>query len=237
MSVVGVMVLRDGELIEVEGGTAVCHKWCSSSPAFTLGPGTHIGFCGTGLIFLDSTYGAVPVGKDMFFATPGVQEISPKSTSGACMVISFVRFRSTFLMGGPIEPTGRLKYVDGATDSLLIPPVVRGDPCLNHLHFPSGCSQRWHTHPSFRATFISAGEGRLEFSLGNEGQQALRLEAGSAFLLGKDVEHRFVTEEQSLDAITWHPDSDTGPTDDDHPMLNRTYVNAASLRGDIAQER
>ena len=25
-----------------------------------------------------------------------------------------------------------------------------------------------------------------------------------------------------LDVIAWHPDSDFGPTDQDHPMINRT---------------
>ena len=29
--------------------------------------------------------------------------------------------------------------------------------------------------------------------------------------------------QQSLDVLAFHPDSDTGPTDEDHPMLNRTF--------------
>jgi len=28
-----------------------------------------------------------------------------------------------------------------------------------------------------------------------------------------------------MDIIAYHPDSDFGPTDIDHPMLNRTYIN------------
>jgi hypothetical protein len=34
--------------------------------------------------------------------------------------------------------------------------------------------------------------------------------------------HAFLSEEESLDILAWHPDSDVGPTDEDHPMLNHT---------------
>ena len=37
---------------------------------------------------------------------------------------------------GKVEPTGRLAYIDGCTDTLLISPPRKGDACLNHLHFP-----------------------------------------------------------------------------------------------------
>jgi hypothetical protein len=46
-----------------------------------------------------------------------------------------------FALGGPCEAFGRLRYIDGCSDSLLVGPAVRGDPCLNHLHFPPGVSQ------------------------------------------------------------------------------------------------
>jgi hypothetical protein len=31
-----------------------------------------------------------------------------------------------------------------------------------------------------------------------------------------------------MDVIAWHPDSDFGPEDDDHPMVNRTIVDGVS---------
>ena len=46
-----------------------------------------------------------------------------------------------FQVGGPIEAMGRLRYIDGCTDSLLIPPWRRGEACLNHLHIPPGVEQ------------------------------------------------------------------------------------------------
>ena len=36
--------------------------------------------------------------------------------------------------------------------------------------------------------------------------------------------HSFCTAASSLDVVVYHPDSDTGPTHHDHPMLNRTLI-------------
>ena len=40
--------------------------------------------------------------------------------------------------------------------------------------------------------------------------------------------HSFFTTDSSLDVIAWHPDSDFGPTHDDHPMVNLTLVDGIS---------
>jgi hypothetical protein len=45
-----------------------------------------------------------------------------------------------------------------------------------------------------------------------------------------DTLHSFNTEADSMDVITFHPDSDVGMTDDDHPMVNRTIVDGVSAR-------
>jgi len=36
--------------------------------------------------------------------------------------------------------------------------------------------------------------------------------------------HSFFTFDESMDVLAWHPDSDFGPTDENHPMKNRTYI-------------
>ena len=36
--------------------------------------------------------------------------------------------------------------------------------------------------------------------------------------------HSFRTTSDIMDIIAFHPDSDTGPTDENHPMINRTYI-------------
>lgn len=151
------------------------------------------------------------------------------------------KFRAVDTFGGPIEAEGRLKYIDGCTDSLLIPPVKMGDPCLNHLHFPSNIEQTPHTHPTHRIGIVARGEGLCVTPFGN-----LPLTTGMIFVIkewdgesydrGLDGEmyatgtHCFYTDSNSMDVIAFHPDSDFGPTDIDHPMINRTIVDGVSAK-------
>jgi hypothetical protein len=128
-------------------------------------------------------------------------------------------FRGVRAFGGPIEPAGRLRYIDGCSDTVLSMPPVLGDPCLNHLHFPTGIEQTEHTHPSTRAGVVARGLGWCETP---EGVSVLR--PGLAFYIPTDGRHRFVTSWSEMDVIAYHPDSDWGPTDDEHPMVNRTWV-------------
>jgi len=139
-------------------------------------------------------------------------------------------------VGGEIEERGRLKYIDGCTDSLLIPPVKMGDPCFNHLHFPDHITQTPHTHPTHRIGIVAKGNGKCVTPFGN-----LPLTSGMIFIIkewdgssiakGKDGlmhpvgTHKFDTKNESMDVIAFHPDSDFGPTDIEHPMINRTIVN------------
>jgi hypothetical protein len=46
---------------------------------------------------------------------------------------------------------------------------------------------------------------------------------GSVFVLAPFAAHHFETDtNEELLVMAWHPDSDSGPSHDDHPMLNRT---------------
>tara|TARA_R110000824_G_scaffold53063_1_gene147202 strand:+ start:10 stop:834 length:825 start_codon:yes stop_codon:yes gene_type:complete len=144
-------------------------------------------------------------------------------------------------IGGPIEKSGRLRYIDGCTDSLLIAPVKWGDPCLNHLHFPKDIRQTQHTHPSHRIGIVSSGSGLCVTPFGNlpliKGMIFVIKEwDGVTFATGLDNnqhpigEHSFNTDKESLDVIAFHPDSDFGATDVEHPMINRTYVDGKSVK-------
>ena len=62
-------------------------------------------------------------------------------------------------MVGASEKSGRLSYIDGCTDSLLVMPPRLGDPCLNYLHFPMGIDQTQHLHPSIRMGIDIGGKG------------------------------------------------------------------------------
>jgi len=124
---------------------------------------------------------------------------------------------------GWVESQGRLSYIDGCTDSLLIYPPRQGDPSLNLLYFPGGIEQTRHLHPSIRMGCVIQGQGWSD--VWERGQMQSRpLRTGSHFCLTENELHRFRTESDSMTVIAWHPDGDWGPTDHNHTMLNRTYT-------------
>lgn len=78
-------------------------------------------------------------------AFPGGTQISG---TGNAVIVSSVNYKCMALFGGPLEIDGRLRYVDGCTNSLLLAPPVKGEPCLNFLNLPTGTHQTPHTHPT-----------------------------------------------------------------------------------------
>lgn len=150
------------------------------------------------------------------------------------LAIQRLDFLSLRAMGGPIEARGRLRYIDRCTDTLLMPPPLKGDPCLNHLHFPEGIDQTEHTHPSLRAGIVAGGEGWCETPDDQDPSAFDKLQTplttGMIFSIPVDGRHNFLTPSTSrMDIIAYHPDSDWGPTHDDHPMVNRTLVDGAKV--------
>jgi len=124
---------------------------------------------------------------------------------------------------GWVEAKGRLSYIDGCSDSLLVYPARLGDSSLNLLYFPPGISQSFHTHPSIRLGCVIAGSGYSQH--GNPGaEQEDALTVGVSFCLQEHERHRFRTADSSMTVIAFHPDGDWGPTDHNHTMLNRTYL-------------
>ncbi|QGJ70203.1 Acetylornithine aminotransferase [Planctomycetales bacterium 10988] len=139
------------------------------------------------------------------------------------ITISMENYRGFFQLGGPIEKAGRLRYVDGCSDSLLFSPIIKGDPCLNLLLIPPHTEQTEHTHPSFRLGMIVEGSGICRTPEGNS-----PLLPGTVFALPAESRHAFWTEDEPLLIIAFHPDSDFGPTHENHPMINRTIINGVS---------
>jgi hypothetical protein len=125
---------------------------------------------------------------------------------------------------GWVEPKGRLTYIDGCSDSLLVYPPRMGDPSLNMLYFPSNIEQTAHTHPSIRLGCVIDGHGFADVWK-NDKLESIPLVTGKLFCLEEHELHRFRTSAQSMTVIAWHPDGDWGPTDHNHTMLNRTYIN------------
>lgn len=129
-----------------------------------------------------------------------------------------------FMVGNDHHTGGRLKYIDGCTDTLLISPWKLGQPCLNLLYFPEGIDQTEHTHPSDRLGVITAGKGRCVTP-----DASYDLEPGMIWRIPAEGVHKFQTDPgHTMTVIAYHPDSDFGPQDEFHPMLNRTIIDGVS---------
>lgn len=178
--------------------------------------GTHFGYVAEGRATLSSDRGAFPLRAGFFFSHDGAATLSG---SGRAFVSSRLGYRGAFYLGGPVSKEGRLRYINGATDSVLVFPLTHGDPCLNMLFLPPRVDQTAHTHPSIRVGMVIDGRGVCRTPHGPE-----PLVPGTVFLLRRDAVHSFHTADDCLHIVVYHPDSDFGPTHDDHPMLNRTLV-------------
>jgi hypothetical protein len=213
-------LLKQGQLADLRDGEfpTVLFAWVED--ALPLGPpGTHFGFVQGGPAVLRCSSGTFTLGCGMYFAVPGEMQVA----GGTGLVVTRVDHRGFFHLGGPIEETGRLRYIDGCTDSLLVPPLLKGDPCLNLLHLPSGTRQTPHTHPSLRVGLVVRGAGRCLTPGG-----PVALTPGLVFVIRADALHCFRTEDEALVVLAYHPDSDFGPTHEDHPMINRTTISRQS---------
>lgn len=162
-----------------------------------------------------------------YYSAPGDHEVIP-SDGGTVVAISRFGFRGQWNIGR-IEKVGRLSYIDGCSDTILVPPPRLGDPCFNHLHFPPHVLQTQHTHPTIRMGIVAAGEGHAyQLATNGEGWE-YALQKGNLFLLDPQEIHSFRTDKtkSNMEVVAFHPDSDWGPTDAVHPMRNRTYIGNA----------
>ncbi len=185
---------------------------------------THYIYVHEGQAILEYEGRAFTLYKGMFAVVPGLARIS----HGKGIVVSRENYIGMFQIGGPVEWEGRLKYIDGCTDTLLASPVRYGDPCLNLLYFPSGIDQTAHTHPSDRIGMIMSGKGRCH-AWNNGVEEVIDLIPGMIFCIHTDGPHKFSTPYgEDMRVLAYHPDSDFGPTDEVHPMINRTIVNGVS---------
>lgn len=133
------------------------------------------------------------------------------------MLVAAKHYRGVFTIGGPIERRGRLQYIDGCTDSGLIAPMVKGDPCLNYLHFPRWIKQTPHVHPSHRVGAVFDGRGICHTE-----NAPVPLQAGSMFMIPAYTLHHFENENDEMRIVAFHPSSTFGPTDESHQMYDET---------------
>lgn len=168
---------------------------------------------------------AIINGRDIeegeYFSIPVEDDKCSLLICGRTALFTRIGFLGQYIIG-KLEDWGRVQYIDTCTDSLLVYPPRIGDPCLNSLHFPSNVNQTFHTHPSIRLGIVANGKGYVTFD-----DKEIPLEPGDAFCLDVGELHRFRTEDSGMTIIAYHPDSDWGPTDEVHPMLNRTIIGEA----------
>jgi quercetin dioxygenase-like cupin family protein len=189
---------------------------------------THFGYVHAGAARLVHGGHSWTVYGGQYFSVPGRFTLCARAARGVLMRCA--GWHGLFMIGGPVERKGRLRYIDGCSDTTLIQPVRRGDPCLNLLYFPPGVYQTAHTHPSDRLGLVLSGRGTCIAR--NDGVDVqIPLEAGMIFCIHAGGQHHFATDRgKEMRVLAYHPDSDCGPTDDDHPMINRTIVDGVSAR-------
>lgn len=172
-------------------------------------------FFGYGLsdIFIEYNASNFLLPKGSFFSIPNQFNIN-----GTAFLIKKENYQGMLLMG-LLENYGRLKYIDGCTDSILIHPIKKGDACLNALYFPKNINQSPHTHPSIRIGIVSDGQG---FAVTKDYVSPLK--KGDVFVIQDNEIHNFETKDSGMVVIAYHPDSDFGALDHDHPMINKTFL-------------
>lgn len=220
--------LSHGLLADMEDDAFPSQLWSWSNNSLDLpGNATHFGYVYEGSLALKHAAGDFTITRGMYFSAPGETTIHGH---GRGIVMSRLDYDGFFQVGGPVEQHGRLKYIDGCTDSLLIPPIMMGDACLNLLYFPPGITQTQHTHPSMRVGMVIRGGGKCITPAGS-----IPLAEGVVFVIPAEGIHSFLTEESEMAVIAYHPDSDFGPTHEIHPMINRTIVDGrpANMIADI----
>ena len=182
------------------------------------------GFCTSGKFVVSTENQQWTIQEGNFFSLKSTLFVEKQEDDSQLFAIIRYGFRGIDIVGDS-EKQGRLSYIDGCTDSLLISPPRLGDPCLNYLHFPVGIIQTQHLHPSIRMGIVINGKGEAfqKPDMKREGWEK-DLKKGNMFCLEEGEVHSFRTAENYMDIIAYHPDSDFGPTDTNHPMLNRTYI-------------
>ena len=190
-------------------------------------PSTIYGYVFNGSTELQGSYGKFELLAGGYFSLPINTDLgsSRLNVQGTVLLIQRFGFRGQIAFG-VIEEKGRLTYIDGCSDTLLVYPPRMGDPCLNHLHFPAGVVQSVHCHPTIRTGIVARGRGTAYSpAYKTEDDWKCELQEGAIFLIDAQEPHAFRTDisNESMDIIAFHPDSDWGPTDRIHPMLNRTY--------------
>lgn len=143
---------------------------------------------------------------------------------GYAFVIQTHYYRGLTRIGLQLEERCSLRFIDGCMDSLLISPLLKGNPCLNFLYIPPNTTQTLHTHPSARLGLVISGRGVCVLESGQ-----IDLSPMTFFIVQDNILHQFLTTDSDLRIFVFHPDSDFGPSNEEHPMINRSFIEGTSV--------
>lgn len=167
--------------------------------------------------------GEVNLPTGVVFSLPSGTVLTSDEQPALIWAVTRLGYINPFTVVAP-EVRGRLTYIDGCSDSLLIFPQRLGDGSLNLLYFPHDIYQSRHTHPSIRVGYVLSGKGKAHWIDQSTGEEKERdLQPGDSFLLDAHTQHNFSTTDSHMRILAYHPDGDWGPEDHNHTMLNRTY--------------
>ena len=212
--------IKNGLLLDASTTMYPTRLWGAADSAIDLPNSfsTYYGYVASGeleLTLVDSKK-SFTIFAGMYFSATGPLKAK---ANGQTAFTERIGYRGLFHIGGPLEKHGRLTYIDNCRTTLLISPARLGDPCFNLLTFPPGILQSQHIHPSIRIGVVVSGKGSCVTPKGKS-----PLQPGQWFFLNEGSQHSFESSPEGLSVVAFHPDSDWGPSDQIHPMLNRTYL-------------
>lgn len=163
--------------------------------------------------------------------------LSVEFPTSKCLVFSIKGYDGMNSVGGPLQSYARYKYLGGGFNSVLVHPVKAGDPALHHLLMPANTDQSkdilpngkesgFHTHPSLRVGIILSGSGECVVP----GLAPVKLSKGKVFIIPTNCKHYFRTSLEDLHIIVFHPDSESGMTDENNLMRGNTFVGGLSAK-------
>lgn len=101
------------------------YAWDAAELSLNQADTAFFGFVQEGEATLATDAGSFTLKAGMYFSANNALRI----TGGKGIIMARSGHQAFFLIGGPVESKGRLKYIDGCTDSLLVSPIRMGDPC------------------------------------------------------------------------------------------------------------
>lgn len=181
----------DAAFEELRGGHGLLRElrgvrvWGVDDGALVLGEdATHFVFCHQGALTIRQG-GCWPhvLTAGMYASVPGKCDVRPVGQDlSRGMVVSALGWLGMMVLGGPLEERGRLRYIDGCTDSLLVPPVQVGLDPVHRMMSTIRHNRARGTHAVVRMADIvrqMADEGipagEIQKRLGMEREEVVRL--------------------------------------------------------------